>query len=226
MGSYSSVGCRFGIQGQVSGRNDLTVRDRKFSGSAFFTHQGRSFHHGTLLLDVDTEDMVRYLSPDQQKLQSKGVNSVRARVINLKELCPALTVSDMETALLDAFQTQYGLLSEPVDLAQVQDARWEELSARNGSREWNLGQRIPATWSSSRRFAWGRVDLELVVTAGTVRQARVWTDSLDTGLSQALETALTGRWFQSGEMAGAIRTLPWPEAVREDLSSFISEMEN
>ena len=117
-------------------------------------------------------------------------------------------------------------IAATVDLAQVQDARWEELSARNGSREWNLGQRIPATWSSTRRFAWGRVDLELVVTAGTVRQARVWTDSLDTGLSQALETALTGRWFQSGEMAEAIRTLLWPEAVREDLSSFISEMEN
>ena len=58
---------RFGIQGQVSGRNDLTVRDRKFSGSAFFSHQGRSFHHGTLLLEADTGDIVDFMHEEIKK---------------------------------------------------------------------------------------------------------------------------------------------------------------
>ena len=216
----------FGIQGQASGRNDLTALGRKFSGSAFYTHRGRSLHHGTLLLDVDLEDMLRYLSPDRQKLRSKGVDSVRARVINLKELCPTLGVSEMESALLEAFEQEYGLQARQVDLSGVLDARWETLAARNRSWEWNYGQRVPATWSSARRFDWGGVDLELVVTNGCVSQVRVWTDSLDTQLPQALETALTGRRFQKSELWAAIQILPWPETVRTDLSSFVIEMEN
>ena len=216
----------FGIQGQASGRNDLTVLDRKFSGSAFYNHQGRSFHHGTLLVDVDLEDMLRYLSPDQQKLRSKGVDSVRARVINLKELCPALTISNLSAALLEAFEQEYNLTAQPVDLSRVQDARWETLCARNRSWDWNYGQRVPATWSGSRRFDWGNLDLELVVTNGLINQVRAWTDSLDTELPRALETALTGRRFQGSELQAAIQTLPWPKTVRADLSSFVIEMEN
>ena len=80
-----------GIDAQLSGRNDLLAAGRKFSGNSFYAHEGRAFHNGTLLVAADMEKMGRYLSPSQAKMESKGVDSVRSRVVNLRELCPGLT---------------------------------------------------------------------------------------------------------------------------------------
>ena len=52
--------CRLGgIETERSGRNDLLADGRKFSGNAFYRHEGRSYHHGTLLVDTDMNRMVR-----------------------------------------------------------------------------------------------------------------------------------------------------------------------
>lgn len=42
--------------------------------------------------------MGRYLSPSAAKIASKGVDSVRSRVVNLRELCPGLTIEKMAEA--------------------------------------------------------------------------------------------------------------------------------
>ena len=77
---------RLGIPAECSGRNDILTGGRKFSGNSFYHHGGRSFHNGTLLIDVDMEKLGRYLAPSQGKLESKGVASVRSRVVNLLSL--------------------------------------------------------------------------------------------------------------------------------------------
>ncbi|MFR7892737.1 MAG: biotin/lipoate A/B protein ligase family protein [Dysosmobacter sp.] len=66
-----------GIQAELSGRNDIAHQGRKFSGNSFYQSRRRSFHNGTLLIDVDMAKLGRYLSPLSGKLQSKGVASVR-----------------------------------------------------------------------------------------------------------------------------------------------------
>ena len=85
--------CRLlGLRAELSGRNDLLAEGRKFSGNSFYAHNGRAFHNGTLLVDADMTKMGRYLSPSTAKITSKGVDSVRSRVVNLRELCPGLTI--------------------------------------------------------------------------------------------------------------------------------------
>ena len=54
---------RLGIPAECSGRNDILTGGRKFSGNSFYHHGGRSFHNGTLLIDVDMEKLGRYLAP-------------------------------------------------------------------------------------------------------------------------------------------------------------------
>ncbi|CAE7514433.1 lplA [Symbiodinium necroappetens] len=81
---------RLGVQAEKKGRNDLTFEDKKISGSAFkhAPDRGVSLHHGTVLVDTDLTALQRYLTPDKRKLQAKGIASVGARVMNLKEKFP------------------------------------------------------------------------------------------------------------------------------------------
>ena len=62
------------------------MNDKKISGSAYQVKIGqnaRTLHHGTMLMNVDTKALGNYLMVDKEKLVSKGVESVRARVMNL-----------------------------------------------------------------------------------------------------------------------------------------------
>ena len=96
-----------GIPAQRSGRNDLLADGRKFSGNAFYKHNGKAYHHGTLMVDVNMEMVQRYLSPSKAKLAAKGVNSVRARVVNLREFIPDLTIDRLSDAMIAALTQVY-----------------------------------------------------------------------------------------------------------------------
>ena len=98
-----------GIPAQRSGRNDLLADGRKFSGNAFYSHGGKSYHHGTLMVDVDMEKVQRYLSPSKAKLAAKGVDSVRSRVVNLREFVPDLTIPQLADALIAALIEVYAV---------------------------------------------------------------------------------------------------------------------
>jgi len=87
---FAAVCRALGIPAECSGRNDVLSDGRKFSGNAFYEHRGKSYHHGTLLVDVDMAAMSRYLSPSHAKLEAKGVASVRSREVNLRQLKPEL----------------------------------------------------------------------------------------------------------------------------------------
>jgi len=73
------------LDARFSGRNDILIGDLKVSGNAFYRVRDKSVVHGTMLFDTDVSVMVRAITPDNEKLISKGIDSVRKRVTNLKE---------------------------------------------------------------------------------------------------------------------------------------------
>ena len=74
-----------GVDAKASGRNDVMIGDRKVSGNAFYHIPGRSIVHGTMLYDTDMVNMVGAITPTDEKLLSKGVESVRQRIALLKD---------------------------------------------------------------------------------------------------------------------------------------------
>ena len=72
---------------ELNGRNDMTIRGRKFSGNSQYVKEGRVMHHGTLLYDSDLSVVSSALAPSRDKLTSKGLPSVRSRVTNIKPIC-------------------------------------------------------------------------------------------------------------------------------------------
>lgn len=76
---------KLGIDAVGTSHNDVMIGDRKVSGTASYHLPGRSIVHGTLLYDTNMEHMLHAITPGQEKLQAKGIQSVRQRITLLKD---------------------------------------------------------------------------------------------------------------------------------------------
>ena len=76
---------KLGIDAVGTSHNDVMIGDRKVSGTASYHLPGRSIVHGTLLYDTNMEHMLHAITPGQEKLHSKGIQSVRQRITLLKD---------------------------------------------------------------------------------------------------------------------------------------------
>ena len=76
---------KLGIEAVGSSHNDIMIEGRKVCGTAFYQLPGRSIVHSTLLYDTNMEYMLHAITPSQEKLQKKGIESVRQRITLLKD---------------------------------------------------------------------------------------------------------------------------------------------
>ena len=212
-----------GIRAEKSGRNDLLADGRKFSGNAFYQDKTHAYHHGTLMVDVDKEKLGRYLSPPKAKLQAKGVASVRSRVVNLKELCPTLTIEGMRRNMSDAFQQVYGLTAEPFLLTDSMIAEISRLKEVYAGWDYLYGAPLAFTFSCEEKFDWGYVGLQLEAKNGIIQEAGINTDAMDWTLPDAIIGALNGCRFDTDSMVYALRQAFLPADVCEDLCGLIKK---
>ena len=73
-----------GVPAEINGRNDMTLDGKKFSGNSQYMKHGRVMHHGTLMFHSDLEVVSQALAVSKDKIESKGLKSVRSRVTNIK----------------------------------------------------------------------------------------------------------------------------------------------
>lgn len=190
-----------GIPAEKSGRNDILADGRKFSGNAFYETGDRCYHHGTLMVNVDREQLGKYLQVSAAKLKSKGVASVQARVVNLRELKPDLTLDMLKQALINAMEMVYGSKAERWPQESVDAVRIEEYRIFYASDEFRFGRPIPFTWEMEHRFFWGEIQLQCEANEGKIQQVEIYSDAMDAALADELKTALTGCAFGSKAMA-------------------------
>ena len=207
------LACRLlGVNASKTGRNDLTVAGKKFSGHAYFSSGGYNYHHGTIMMDVAAEDLSEYLNVSEAKLKSKGVASVRSRVTNLREhvdepLKNADTktlVAAMQDAMVRAASREYG--SEPVE--EELPAIPQELLDKYASEEWRLGTRIPFTADIEHRFEWGGVEIQLAMKGEYIEDCRIYSDALETEVFEIIEDLVKGRRYDAGEIHSLRDELP------------------
>lgn len=200
----------FGIDAQATGRNDLTVDGRKFSGTAYCTRNGVRQSHGTLMVCTDTSAMSKYLSPSKLKLRSKGVESVRSRVCNLSEFSADITVEKLKAELEDLFVQKYGPVQEPA----FEKEALNELIEKHSSRQWLLDAAPGSGFYEEARLSLGTVQLWLNVSgSGIIEKAKFCTDSMDYTLSERVEPVLTGIKFDKSEIISALRSAGFDELI-------------
>ena len=211
-----------GIQAEKSGRNDLHADGRKFSGNAFYETGDRCYHHGTLMVQVDREQLGKYLQVSASKLKSKGVASVQARVVNLTELKPGLTISQLKQALIDAMGLVYGAKATVWPKTAIDRNQVEMYRQHYASDEFRLGRNIPFTWELEHRFPWGEIQLQCEANGGKIQQLQVYSDAMDASLAQWLKDALKDCTFSSKAMAERLAPLAGRQEIA-DLSAYLLE---
>ncbi len=168
-----------GINAEKNGRNDLTVDGRKFSGHAYYRTKNQCYHHGTIMLYVDKERLSDYLNVSPLKLNSKGVKSVRSRVVNLCEIKPELNIADLSGQLIKAFGEVYGLPVSFMSEESVDAKMLDELEKRYASPEWKYaGDDIPKN-SVEKRFEWGQARLDYEIENGVFSKVQFFSDGLE-----------------------------------------------
>jgi lipoate-protein ligase A len=216
-----------GIHALKTGRNDITVDNRKFSGNAFYSDGTHCYHHGTILVEVDMTKLSKYLNVSKEKLQSKGVESVKSRVINLKEYNQTLTTETMEIELIQAFQKVYQC--QPVKIKNS-DIDWNEvqtLKNKFSSWDWIYGKKLEFNYNFHHRFIWGDMDLQLIVDSGYIKQCTAYSDAMDTTLIENLPAYLINKPFTMNAIIETIKAIPTQDeptkTMMEDIITMIKD---
>lgn len=212
-----------GINACFSGRNDILAEDRKFSGNAYYYRDNKAYHHGTILIDSDFGRLTRYLTVSPEKMAAKGVDSVRSRVVNLKNLNSSLTIDAVSQQLEKSFTAEYA--SEPA-ACSPSDFDISDLYIKYSSWEWIYGEAPKFDISIEKRFPWGGVEFCMTLLNGKISSAKVYSDSLNVFLFSRIEEALHGCEFKLDVLADAITSVPFDDAEEDmvaDMQAWLNE---
>lgn len=213
-----------GIKAELSGRNDILVDGLKISGNAQRLANGKLMHHGTIMFDLNVENMVRSLNVAPDKIISKGMKSVRSRVTNIKDRLPE------GTGLQDFWdQLQYYLSNEGQDAEivlsdeDIQKIEYEAIN-RFGTWDWIYGTNPVFDLKNEKRFDWGNLEVLMNVEAGKIESVRFQGDYL--GLSDVadIEQRLLGVRFNVDDVSLVLREFNLKEYFGSDALEDIIEL--
>jgi lipoate---protein ligase len=194
-----------GVPAELSGRNDILANGRKISGNAQFATRGRMFSHGTLMLNTNIDDVVKALNVKADKIESKGIKSIRSRVANISEfLDRPMNMSEFKRWLLEfIFQGQ-----SPIPEYKLTDSDWRVIRQISADRyqnwDWNYGKSPAFNVQRSHRFPVGSIDVRLDVQRGIIESCKIYGDFFGIGDVADLEQRLMGTRYERDGLAAAL----------------------
>jgi lipoate---protein ligase len=194
-----------GVQAELSGRNDIVVEGRKISGNAQFSTKGRMFSHGTLMLDSEIDHVVSALKVRKDKIESKGIKSIRSRVANISEfLTEKVTMEEFRSLLLEKIFGGKEHVNEYV-LTENDWKNIHELSLqRYQNWDWNYGKSPKFNLQHSHRFPVGSIDVRLEVDKGVIESCKIYGDFFGVGDVSDIELKLTGIRYERAVIESAL----------------------
>lgn len=224
-----------GIPASFNGRNDLVVDGKKFSGNAQYKQDGFVVHHGSLLFDTDLEAIVKSTTVPDIKLISKGIQSVRERVCNLKDYLPekhkGMTAEDFGEYMAAYLAGCDGRRDEvPCYILSEEEkavvARLGEEKYKNPEAVWGRNPAFSIVHES--RFAGGHVRLLLNVDKGCIAEARLEGDYFASGDTEAVMRGLCGIPYTRESVLHTLRESGFDGCIylvsSEDVASLIPQL--
>lgn len=197
-----------GVTATFTGRNDLEIDGKKFCGNAQAYFKGRMMHHGCLLFDVDMTVLGNALQVSKDKIESKGVKSVRARVTNiLDELPEKMTVEAFSEQLLNKIKEQYPDMTEYVlseaDLENIQNLANNQFATWN----WTYGKSPDYTIKRSVRYPAGKLTSYVKVEKSVITGLKIYGDFFGIKNVSDIEEELIGIRYEYQDILDKLQTI-------------------
>lgn len=202
---------KLGVNSELSGRNDILAEGKKVSGNAQYSTRGRMFSHGTLMFDLDIDAVVNSLKVKQDKIESKGIKSVRSRVANIIDFLPEkITVEQFRMEILKSIfggeeNIQYYELTEE-DWANIHEISKE----RYQLWEWNYGKSPRFNIQKTKRFPSGSIDIRLEVNKGIIEDVTIFGDFFGVGDVEEVAQHLIGTKYDRTAIAEVLKNMDIP----------------
>lgn len=190
-----------GVKAQVNGRNDITIDGLKFSGNSQYLRDGRVMHHGTILYSSDLDTVAQVLQADPEKIQAKGVRSVRSRVTTVQAHMPyPVPMEEFKVRLLAELSQNRPM--EPYFLTQTDIEAVEIIKqARYDRWEWNYGVSPPCDLIRRRRIeGCGTVEARIHLEEGRIAGLTFFGDFFSAAEPEELAKILLGCPLQVEEL--------------------------
>ncbi|NRD78375.1 lipoate--protein ligase [Bacillus sp. BRMEA1] len=199
---------KLGVKADLSGRNDIEVDGRKISGNAQFSTKGRMFSHGTLMLNSEVDNVVSALKVKKDKIESKGIKSVRSRVANISEfLAEPLSMEKFRSLLIKSIFEGQENFPEYV----LTEADWEKIHQLSKERyqnwEWNYGRSPKFNLQHSHRFPAGSIDVRIEVNKGHIENCKIYGDFFGVGDVGEIEDKLKGIRYERVEIEKSLEEI-------------------
>lgn len=181
-----------GVDATLVGRNDIVAYGKKISGNAQRLYRRKFLHHGTLLFDVNIEDLAEALNVSADKIESKGIKSIRSRVGNIREfLKEDMTIDEFRERLQRRLSNDYE--SEEIKLPEEAILRISETAKdKFASWAWTYGESPPFNYRFEKRFPGGKVGVFIHIKEGLIRECKFYGDYLGVLETEGFEAGLKG----------------------------------
>ena len=188
IGLIKAAMAELGIDCEFSGKNDLLYKEQKFSGHAYYTDGDNYMYHGTVLVSVNFEQLGKALTPSKLKLQSKGIASVRSRVVNLSSIHSDITIDKVMQAFIKTFDCEN---IEYIDKTTFKAPLEQMLS----SYDWLYAQSPQFDMELEHRYSFGNISVHISASDGMMQSVIINTDSLQLYDFKSCEDKLVGKRF-------------------------------
>ena len=212
-----------GIKAEFNSRNDLAIDGKKFSGNAQYIFKKKILHHGTLLFNSEMEELVNSLKVSKDKIESKGLKSIKSRVANIKDHIgkdsKIKEVSDFKDALFEHMKNRMEEFEEYV-LTENDKKEIEKLKNEKYDKwEWNYGESPEADIHRQRKYTAGKVESYIKLKDGLIENIKLYGDFFSSREIEDLESGLKGKKYMISEIAEYLKTVN----VSEYFSGFSEE---
>lgn len=190
-----------GVTAELSGRNDMTIDGKKFSGNSQYVKRGRVMHHGTILYDSDLSVVGQALRVPEDKFTSKGLSSVRSRVTNVRPYVKEdLPTGQFLVRLRQALMSAYDM--EPLVLTEEQLDEAQRLrDTLYSTWDWNFGASPPCEIVKKRRVeGCGQLELHMDVEQGRLNTLHIYGDFFSLDEPEELARLLLGCPLEEGAL--------------------------
>lgn len=197
---------RLGIPAAFSGRNDITIEEKKFSGNAQYYYRDKLLHHGTILFNSDLSVVQNALNVKIDKIESKGIKSVRSRVTNVYPyLKEKISTSEFKDILLTfLFEQENKDKKEYILTDNDLNAINELMEKRYLTWNWNYGESPDFDMQRSKRYEGGSLDIRLNIKKGIISDCKIFGDFFGKNEILELENLLKGSKYEENSIRDAL----------------------